>query len=86
MITAPDPAEVSAVAPTLAWIASLLIDRPYYAAGQPYPVSVGIYQRAEIEMKAVLRARGWGSPGQRVEIGRPNFILQGTPIVCGDDA
>jgi hypothetical protein len=81
MIIAPDPAEVSVATPILAWVSQQLLTRPYYLAGEPFAVDFTIYERAEREMREVLKVRGWNAPGVSADLAQRNFLLLGTPIV-----
>lgn len=81
MITAPDPAKVSAATPILAWVSQQLLTRPYYLAGEPFTVDSTIYERAESEMREILKERGWNAPGVSADLAQRNFLLLGTPIV-----
>lgn len=83
MITAPDPASISA--PVLASVARMLMERPVYFATDPLPVDPMTFEGAKAEMTEVLRSRGWAGPGSCKEITRPNFMLMGVPIVRADE-
>lgn len=96
MIVAPSPFAVSKATPTLAWLIGRIGERPFYFVREPYPVEQKIFTAAENEMYAILKMRGWSdvprdgnighltrerSDEAPVWVGRPNFLLMGTPIV-----
>lgn len=85
MITAPDPASVTAATPILASIVRRLHERPIWAWKEPLPVDSETYVRASDELTEVLRARGWHGPALCADIRKPNFLLMGVPIVCADE-
>lgn len=85
MITAPDPAVVSAATPILQGVMHRLFNRPWWEGKEPLHVDPETYMRASGEMTEVLRARGWHGPALCADIRKPNFLLMGVPIVCADE-
>jgi hypothetical protein len=81
VIIAPDPAQVSEATPILAEIVAEMSDRPFYFQGAPFAVKSDRYLKAEAEMRAVLKLRGWNAPAIDADAPQPNFLLMGTPIV-----
>lgn len=81
MITAPDPTRVTEATPNLAWIVRQLCERPPWQDYEPFAVDYRRYQEAEAELTNVLKERGWHAPPSSAQIGRPNFVVLGTPIV-----
>lgn len=67
-------------AQALAEIARALHERPMFLYGEPLSVSAALFERGADEMRAIMRERGFGLPVV-TNMGQPNFILYGTPIV-----
>ena len=70
-------------APHVATIANALMRRPFHASRRPFPVDPQLWADARQEMASLVRDRGW-SLCEDPALGKPNFLVLGTPIYAAE--
>lgn len=70
-------------APTLADLCRRINERPLWAVEDPLSIDPETYEIARNEMVEVQMRRGF--PVACADIGRPNFLLRGVPVVMADE-
>ena len=66
-------------APAVAEVRKRCMARPAWLYDRPLAVEPDLWQRASTELEQIMRDRGWWV--MAADIGQPNFLLHGVPIV-----